>query len=249
MYKIGLVLAVILTLVYAFQGFYPEFMALFSNAFPPFLAGAAVFSSAFAFLKYGKHNSRQRFSLIWLCFTLGMALWFLGETSWAIYTLLLNTELPYPSLADVFWLAGYFPMLMALYLYVKTFGPALSWRTVGIAMVTVFILGIAVSAILITPIMASETDSVTLLVDFAYPLLDLVLFSQAVLGFAIFSKGELGKPWFLINAGILLYASGDLLFSYTTVQGTYYNGHPLDLLLNLGDLFLLLAFYVHTKGL
>jgi len=248
MYKVGLVLAVGLTLIYAFQGFYPEFMSSFSNAFPPFIAGAAVISSGFAFRKY-IHNLRERFSLVWLCFISGMTLWFLGETGWAIYTLLLGVEIPYPSIADVFWLSGYVPFFLALYLYVKTFGSVLSRRTLGISLTTVFVSSVSVSATLITPILGAEEDSITMLVDFAYPLLDLALFSVAVLGLAIFLKGKLGKSWLLINVGILSNVIADILFSYTTAQETYYSGHPLELLYHLGYLLFLLAFYVHAKEL
>jgi len=248
MYKIGLVIAVGLTLIYAFQGFYPEFILSFSNAFPPFIAGAAVISSGFTFRKYG-HNLRQRFSLVWFCFTLGMALWFLGETGWAIYTLLLGVEIPYPSIADVFWLIGYIPLFLALYLYVKTFGSVLSGRTLGISMTTTFVSSVLVSVALITPILGAEEDLITMFVDFAYPLLDLALFSMAVLGLAVFLKGKLGKSWLLINAGILADVSADILFSYTTAQETYYSGHPLELLFHFGYLLFLLAFYAHAKGL
>lgn len=248
MYKISLGLASGLALFYAFQGFYPDFMSFFSNAFPPFIAGAAVVSSSFALQKYGR-NLRERFSLVWLSFTLGMALWFLGEVCWAVYTLLLGVEIPYPSIADVFWLSGYVPMFIALFLYVKTFGSVLSRRMVGTAMVIVFVLSVLVSATLITPIVGAEEDLVTMFADFAYPLLDLALLSAAILGLAVFSKGSLGKSWLLINAGIMSDVVADILFSYTTAQETYYNGHPLELLFHWGYILFLLAFYVHTKEL
>jgi len=178
-----------------------------------------------------------------------MAFWFLGETGWAIYTLVLGVEIPYPSIADVFWLSGYFPLFLALYWYVKTFGFVLSRRTLVILMTTVFVLSVLVSAVLITPILGAEEDSITMLVDFAYPLLDLVLFSVAVLGLAVFLKGNLGKSWLLINAGILSNVGADILFSYMTAQETYYSGHPLELLFHFGYLLFLLAFYAHAKEL
>jgi len=247
-YKAGLALAVGLTVIYAFQGCYPEFMSFFSNAFPPFIAGAAVGASTLALRRYG-HGVRERFPLVWLCFTLGMTLWFMGETSWAVYTLLFGVELPYPSIADVFWLGGYIPLFIALYLYVKTFGSVLSRRTIGIAMLVTFILSVLVSTTLITPVVGADEDLVTALVDFAYPLLDLVLFSVAVLGLTVFLKGSLGKSWLLISAGILSFTGADMLFSYTTAQGVYYTGHLLELLFHFGDLLFILAFYVHVKEL
>lgn len=83
--------------------------------------------------------------------------------------------------------------------------------------------------------------------DFAYPLLDISLFSVAFLGLLIFWKGKLGKSWLLVNVAILLDVCADMLFSYATAQGTYYSGHIADLLFDLAYLFFLLAFYVHAK--
>lgn len=248
MYKISLVLVSGLALFYAFQGFYPDCMSFFSNAFPPFIAGAAVISSGFGLRKYGR-NLKERFSIVWLFFTAGMLLWFLGELGWAVYTLLLNVEIPYPSIADVFWLSGYVPFFIALYLYVKNFASVLSRRMLCIVLGIVVILCALASVTLITPIIGAEEDPIALVVDFAYPLLDLLLFSVATLGLAIFSKGSLGKSWLLINVGILMDVAGDMLFSYTTAQGTYYSGHPLELFFHWGYMLFLLAFYVHTKEL
>jgi len=119
-YGISLFSACFLALFYAFQSFYPDLMCGFSNVFPPLIAGAAFAFSILALVKYWG-SFRERFSLSWLCFAVGLGLWFLGEVSWSVYTLLLSVELPYPSIADVFWLSGYIPIFIALFLYVKTF--------------------------------------------------------------------------------------------------------------------------------
>jgi len=73
--------------------------------------------------------------------------------------------------------------------------------------------------------------------------------SMALVGLAIFQKGGLGKSWLWIILGILLNVAGDMIFSYTTAQGTYYNGHISELLLIYGYLFFIIAFYIHTKEL
>jgi len=46
-----------------------------------------------------------------------------------------------------------------------------------------------------------------------------------------------------------MFALGDSIFSYTTAQGLYYEGHSLELFFHLGDLMLALAFYIHIKSL
>jgi len=247
-YKISLILIAGLALIYAFQGHYPDFMSFFSNAFPPVIAGAAVVSSGFSLQKYW-HKAREHFSLVWICFTIGLFLWFVGEAIWMGYTLIWNIETPYPSIADIFWLMGYIPFFIALYLYVKIFSAALTKKVLLVSATTTIILSFIVSATLIAPVLGSEEDLITMVVDFIYPFFDLALFSVAILGLLIFLKGKLGKSWMLINAGILMDICGDLLFGYTTAQETYYAGHLLELLYHYGYIFFLLAFYAHTKEL
>ncbi|MEM3565809.1 MAG: hypothetical protein QXK18_02930 [Candidatus Bathyarchaeia archaeon] len=245
-YKAGLLITVSLTLIYALQGFYPDFIGVFSNAFPPIIAGAAVVVSGLSLERYWR-KAKGQFSIIWFYFTCGLFLWFIGEAVWAGYTLVLGVELPYPSIADVFWICGYIPFFIALYLYVKLFGGTLTKKMLASSMGITAALTILVASMLLTPVLTAEENPTAAVMDFAYPILDLSLFSVALLGLIIFWKGKLGKSWLLINAAILLNACADILFSWTTAQEIYYSGHMLDLLFDLTYLFFLMAFYVHAK--
>lgn len=245
-YKISLSVIVGLILLYAFQGYYPDFITFFSNAFSPIIAGATVIVSGVSLERYWR-KAKGKFPIIWLYFTCGLFLWFIGEAVWAGYTLILGVELPYPSAADVFWIAGYFPFFIALYLYVQLFAHALTKKNVAIVMAVTIILTVLVTTTLLAPILGAEENLIVMVMDFAYPILDLSLLSVALLGLIIFWKGELGKSWLLINAAILIDVCADILFSYTTAQGIYYSGHMLDLLFDFSYLFFLMAFYVHTK--
>jgi len=249
-YIASLILSVSLALIYLFQDRYPDFMYFFSNAFYPFIAGATVIVSGFALRKYWG-NPIDKYSKIWTGFTLGMVFWFLGELGWAIYTLFLNVEIPYPSIADAAWLIGYVPLFIAFYLYIRTFQSAVSKTMFALATVAVCITGFALILSLVPPILAdaSERDMVTLTVDVAYPALDVVLFSLSILGLLIFAKGKVAQAWLLINGAILMNVIGDVLFSYTTLQGTYYNGHWSELFFAWGYILFALAFYVHKKEL
>jgi hypothetical protein len=245
--KIALLVAIGLTLVFGLQDFYPDFIGPFSNVAPVVLAGAAVMASSLALQRYGR--DAKTFSLVWLCFTGGMFLWFLGELTWALYALVVNVEIPYPSIADVFWLAGYVPLFIALYLYVKIFSGALSRRKLLIILTAVAVASIVATVILIFPAVEAVEDPITQAVDLAYPLLDLALFSASLLGLAVFQKGKLGRSWLFINAAILTTVVADFLFSYTTAQELYYNGHPIDLLYLYSYLLFFVAFYSHTQKL
>jgi len=112
-----------------------------------------------------------------------------------------------------------------------------------------------VISLLIIPLFSevSQQNFVTTSISFAYPSLDLLLFLVAVLGFLVFTftrlKGRIGVAWLLMNAAILLNVLGDMTFSYTTLNDTYYNGHPQELLFHWGYLLFALAFYVHAREL
>jgi len=253
-YWLCLITAIGLAIVYIFQSFYHDFMYTFSNVFSPFVAGVAVLSSFFALQRYWD-NIGTRLSKIWLCFTLGMLLWFLGELGWAVYTMVLNVEIPYPSFADVFWLSGYVPLFIALLLYMQLLKPAISTKMFLGAGTIIASMSVIVLSLLMIPILAkvSQQDFITTSIDLAYPSLDLILLLAAILGLLVFTvtrlKGRIRIAWLLINAAILANVLGDMTFSYTNLNGTYYNGHPQELLFHWGYLLFALAFYTHAREL
>lgn len=249
-----LTVAIGLALIYVFQSFYFDFMYTFSNVVAPVVASVAVLSSFFALRRYWD-NLGSRLSRIWLGFSIGMLLWFFGEVGWAVYAMVLNVEIPYPSIADVFWLSGYVPLFIALLLYLQLFQPVISAKMFfGAAAIAA---GVSSAAFppLMFPLLAdtSQQDLITLGISLAYPSLDIALFLEAVIGLLVFTvarvKGRVGRAWHLMNLAILLNVVADMSFSYTTVDGTYYNGHPLELLFHFGYLTFALAFFVHSKEL
>jgi len=251
-YWTGLAVGLFLGLIYLFQAYYADSMALISNMVAPLMAGSAVVSAVFVLKKYWD-NLESGFSIIWLCFTLGMLLWFLRETTWAIYVLILNVETPYPSIADAFWLIGYIPLLFAISSYVSHFRHALFKKMYIMCAATDAAVGILLFAILIPPIIAAHKNLLTLTISLAYPALDLILFSEAILGLLTFTvtmlKGWITRAWLLINAGIVMNVIGDILFGYTNSQGIYFDGHPLELFFNWGYILFALAFYTYMKEL
>jgi hypothetical protein len=253
-YSLALIVALSLTAIYYFQSYYTNLITIFSNLFPLLIAGAAVAASGFALRNYWE-NLESRLSRIWLGFSLGMIFWFIGELSWTLYTLIFDIKIPYPSVADVYRLVGYGFLFFAIFTYIELFRSVISKRVVITA--SVFILptstGIIPLLLLSLSAKASTMNLTTLLVGLAYPLLDLALLAQAMLGLLVFTttglKGRLGSVWLLINAGIIMNVFGDMLFTYTNLQNTYYSGHPLELFFHLGYLFFILSFYAHTKKL
>jgi len=186
-----------------------------------------------------------------------MLLWFFGELGWAFYTMVLNIDVPYPSIADVFWLSGYVPLFIALLLYIQIIQPAISLRLFSFAAVIVTVGTVIVFSLLMVPVLggASQEDFVKLSIDLAYPTLDLALSLETILGLLVFTvtrlKARIGVAWHIMNAAILSNVVADMAFSYTNLESVnaYYNGHPLELLYHVGYLLFALAFFVHSREL
>jgi hypothetical protein len=231
-----------------------DFLAPFSDVFRSIIAGVALFSSCLALRNYWV-NLESTLSRIWLCFTVGMAFWFLSQLSWTIQTLVLNVRNPYPSIADVYRLAGYSALFGAIFVYMGIFQPLISKKIVATAVTAALptSAGIIPSILLATKAKIPLLNPATVLVSIAYPIFDLLLFGQAMLGLLVFTttklKGRVGTAWLLLNAGVLMNVFGDLMLSYANLNGIYYEGHPLELFFHLGYIFFALAFYSHVREL
>jgi len=241
-----LLLTVAVSAVFAFQGFYSSLIGPISNVLPAACAGVAFVSALTNMRRYG-FNLKVRFQAVWICFALGTGVWVLAETTWAIYYFILNVAVPYPSIADVFYIGGYLPMLAALILYYGTFASAMSRRRLAVA-VPVIVGSIALSLGLVVPLeLSMDYSMIHVMTDLIYPILDLTLLSAAILSSALFIGGRIRNYWFVLSGAIVLYVLGDEFFLYQVAVGSYYNGGLDDLLFLLGYLAFALAFYLHRR--
>src|SRR4051794_25092024 len=72
---------------------------------PPLVAGALALKAVF---RRSPEGVRRR--LAWVLIGGGCLAWSLGEMTWTFYALVLSTETPFPSIADLFYLSAY-PLL------------------------------------------------------------------------------------------------------------------------------------------
>jgi hypothetical protein len=234
------------TLVFAFQPLYPASIGPLSNVLPTACALSAFLCSLSCLRRYG-FSRKLDFGAIWLFLTLGTGMWVVAEATWALYYFVVRVALPYPSLADVFYAGGYFPIIAGLLGYLNTFHVALSARRLAYALVGIGG-AVALAILFVLPVeLIQNLSTINLLTDMLYPVLDLVLLSLAVLSLAIFVGGRIASWWVLFGTGAALYVIGDEFFLYQVAHGTYYNGSVDDLVFLLGYLTFAMAFYAHRK--
>ncbi|MEM4251414.1 MAG: hypothetical protein QW828_06240 [Candidatus Bathyarchaeia archaeon] len=245
-YLAAVLAAVSITVLYFAIQPYPEVASLSSNVAAPAFSLSALLSGLYAVKRYGGLRAKGIVRcFLWL--TLGYLLWFLGEAVWSFYVLCLGASVPYPSAADILWLAGYPFMLLAMLVYLRPFRQALDIRRLGSALAISVIMVAAIAVFLVVPVFKGSIEPVEQAIDFAYPILDVALLFFSILGILAFAKGRIGCAWYFLASGAALIAIADIIFSYATASDVYYEGHPLELFYHYGYLMLALASHEHSK--
>jgi two-component system cell cycle response regulator len=163
----------------------------------------------------------------WLAIGAGLVSWGLGDIYWTLF-LADRETIPYPSLADAFYLCEYpciyVGILFLLRARVPRFHPSL-WLDGAIGALAVAALG---SALLYPAIRTgTEGDAATVATNLAYPLGDVLLLSFLVGALAL-TGWRPGRSWILIACGLTASTIADSTFLYQAATGGYSEGTWLD---------------------
>lgn len=151
----------------------------------------------------------------------GLGLWFVAEMIWAYYELVAAIETPFPSIADVFWLAGYIGFFYFLFGMLKNvlrvprsvFLPLTLLSSIGVLLIVNVLFSIYQSADL-----TSKDGILTYLVSSAYPVADMLLIVPLVGVFIQLRKGRLtGTPWAHLVTATVIFIIADVGFAYFIV--------------------------------
>ena len=233
---------------FALQSFYPNLIGPASNVLPSVCVGVMLWSALKCVSRYGP-SLKKRFQAAWAMFSLGAGLWLVAELTWAFYYFYLNDSVPYPSVADVFYVAGYVPMLLGLAFYLKVFAPGMTAKRLAVATSMIVAATAAVIAFVVPPEFAMSEPLVQRATDIAYPVLDLALLAIALLAIAIFFGGSLSRWLVIFGGAATAYIVADELFLYQVASGTYVNGGVDDFIFLIGYMLFGLAFYEHRRRL
>jgi hypothetical protein len=148
----------------------------------------------------------------WLAFGTALLLWFLGSVAWTV-VYAGNPDPPYPSFADVLWLAWYPLLAVGIYYLIRVRVPQFElhrWID-GIA-VTLLVLAFGF-ALVIQPAAEHKTvGSLATFVVFLYPVLDVLLIG-AILGVYGLMGWRPDTMWILIGLGVVSTSVADAVFA------------------------------------
>jgi hypothetical protein len=240
--KAAISACLIITVLYLVLQPYLDILYVLSNTSEPIFSLVPFLVALYA---VRQRNFAFVSSTRWLVF--GFLLWFLGEATYTTYALFFGIAIPYPSLADFFWLSGYPFVLVGMITFLRQFRFALNRRTVALAFsISIAVTGLIVVS-LVLPVISSSADLMENIVGLAYPIVDVTLLFASILGALLFRGGKVGRGWYWLVIAVVLFSLGDILFSYLTAKGLYYDGNPLDLFYDYAYIFFGLSIYAQLK--
>jgi hypothetical protein len=188
------------------------------------LLGATVWSSLRNATALGRGTPIGR---AWLFFGVGIGAYLVAELGEAFYQFVLGVLNPFPSVLDVFYVAGY-PLLIASLVgfqraYAKAGYPMGSPQGSAVLGGVLAIAGVAVVWPVLAPVVRQPGPLLERVLAATYPLLDVALLVAVALllrGTRQFGGGHVWEIWALVLAGLGVMIAGDLRYAYFAAGGS-----------------------------
>ena len=190
---------------------------------------------------YQRKSSDTRLRSVFLLFSLSLFSYSIGSFIWSYYNLISKADIPFPSLADIFYLlypvcigAGFWYILDIL-----KFKP--SKTNIKISLVIVAIIFFVVFFIFNKPTINSSQPVLGTMLNFLYPLSDSFLISLGII--ALTTVRKIGYGMSSIVTALFFMAAGDIIFTYRQTNNLYWNGDISDLLFLVSAFLLSIGMY------
>ncbi|MDX1440960.1 MAG: HAMP domain-containing sensor histidine kinase [Nitrosopumilaceae archaeon] len=170
----------------------------------------------------------------------------MAEQIWNLYEHVLEID-PYPSVADLFYVAAPIFMFISLFAFLNSTGKKIPFKHI--------VLAIGISATILVPSLiftleAGTEDSILEnAVAVAYPIVDSILLVPAIISFSFLVSSKRNFFWLMIIAGIIVMMVADTIFLFLVLGEGYVDGHPVDILwVSSYTIWTFMMFYAITES-
>ncbi len=164
----------------------------------------------------------------WIAFAIATGL---STAAWLLYWLYVEQldPIPYPSISDAPWLAGYVAYYVGLLLFMRTRLRSFSRSLWLDGLIGALSLAAVSTAVVFQPVLDATGggSSAGVAVNLAYPLADLVMLSMIVTMLAL-SGWRPDRPLALLGAAFTVMVVADSVYLYRSAAGDYVPGTLLD---------------------
>ena len=191
-----------------------------------------------------RFRGKSDHGIAWLMFALCASSWLVAEHIWILEELVYH-ENPFPSKADIFYVAGYvFLILFSIY-YLKIVKKAITKKTILLA--SLVSIAFVIPSIYMTLITNSDITGFPLALAFSYPVIDAIVLVPAIIGVTLFFRGQVNLLWTLTSLAIIALIGGDTGFLVTQMNDSYYTGHPIEIMFYWSYILFSFGVYSHIK--
>jgi len=190
-----------------------EMQNYFGNILRPLVAAVA---SGLALIVVYRQKVSGIFGRSYAFLAGGLVLYLVAEILWAYYSIGLGIEVPFPSLADAFWLAAYAPFGYGLFSLSRLYTKHGKSKMKALAVMSLSVAAFSSYYVLQLISVSDLTDPIPLAISITYPILDGILLVPALLVVISSGKGYLTSiPWIFVSW--IFTAIADSIFGFTAV--------------------------------
>ena len=197
-----------------------------------FNTGVAVFyflAFAIAMWRLRAFRKNQPERRVFRYFGLAGLCWGIAFMIWTYYNVVLQVKVPYPSVADVFFVPAYPLLGLALLDLHETYHSRIQLRVVRDSIVIVFVSAIVILTVLNRPDLSPDLGLSKNILNVFYSLGDVMLVAVALIELRT-GQAKKHRGLYLLALFFLLQAGADFLFAYHNNAEVYWNGELADLL-------------------
>lgn len=218
------VLSTMALVVFPFFGVDPQFRLYYSNALQTL---SSLISAGACFYAMSAFPGGSPLRKVWLAIGAGVLAWGIGATIFSAYPILhAGADTPYPYYSDIGYLATGPLMIAGLLLFKRSTG--LETPAWGMVLAIVALAGSLVMAYKANADGLVDPDPVMKAASVGYTIFDPAVLAVTVLTATSFRGGEVGKAWWYVVVGILLYFAANQLYTYYVLIDDYVTGSPID---------------------
>ena len=163
----------------------------------------------------------------WILMVAGQAMFVAGDLMWNWYEII--GEAPFPSLADVLYLAGYPFLAAGLFLLIRRrMGGGNRAGLLDAAILTTAAAILSWTFIIRPQMAGTGLDPLAVGISLAYPVMDLLLIGVAM--GLLTTPGARTTSFRLLAGSLLLLVIADHVYAVQNLDGTYISGGPIDTL-------------------